>query len=65
MIKIYEVIEKYKQYDLEYNVVTKILYTREPMIVSDFVNIRNIIKEYNLDIKEIRINGGGCYDLRY
>lgn len=52
-----EIIEKYSQYHLRYDVKDKMLITREPMLVKDLVNIKNIIKKYNLDVKEIRILG--------
>lgn len=52
-----KIIERYKQYNLYYDVVNQVLISKKPMLVSDFVNIRNIIKENNLRIKEIRIIG--------
>lgn len=52
---IYEIMEKYKHYNLRYDVVDKILFVYEPMLVKDFVNLKNIIREYEVDIKEIRI----------
>ena len=50
-----KIINKYKKYDLYYDAYYKILFTYKPMLVKDFVNIKNIIRDYNLDVKEIRI----------
>ena len=49
------ILEKYKKYDLHYNTITKILYVYKPMLVKDFVELKEIIKDYEVDIKEIRI----------
>ena len=52
-----EIIKKYSQYYLRYDVKDKMLITRKPMLVKDLVNIKNIIRDYKLDVKEIRIIG--------
>ncbi len=52
-----EIIKKYSKYHLRYDVKDKMLITREPMLVKDLVNIKNIIRDYKLDVKEIRIIG--------
>lgn len=56
-MSVYDLIEKYKQYELEYDYINKILWTREPMLVVDLVTIRKIINDNELDIKQIRIVG--------
>jgi len=52
-----EIIKKYPKYYLRYDIKDKMLITREPMLVKDFINIKNIIRDYKLDVKEIRIIG--------
>lgn len=51
------IIERYKEYGFRYDVKDKMLITHKPILVKDFINIKNIIREYNLEIDEIRIIG--------
>ena len=44
---------KYRQYDMRYNPKSKILHIHTPMLVEDYVNMKNIIREYELDVKDI------------
>ena len=50
---IYSLMNKYKQYDMRFDEFTKVLYIRGPMLVEDYVNMKNIIREYNLDVRDI------------
>ena len=56
--KIYELIFKYNQYDIRYNQTNKTLYINTPMLVEDYVNMKNIIREYELDVENIILDGG-------
>ncbi len=49
------IIEAYKQYDLRYDTVDKMLVSYTPMLVKDLIKIKSIIKKYRLNISEIRI----------
>ena len=46
---------RYIDYQLFYYPSKKILYIRKPILVQDYVNIRNIIRDFNIPIKEIKI----------
>lgn len=50
---IHALIFKYRQYDMRYNSENKTLYIYSPMLVKDYVNIKNIIREYDLDVENI------------
>lgn len=49
------IFKKYGHYNLRYDPKSKILYVREPMLVKDFTELKNIIKEYEVEITEIVI----------
>lgn len=50
---IYSLMRKYSQYDMRFNEFNKTLYIRGAMLVKDYVNMKNIIREYNLDVRNI------------
>lgn len=54
---VYELIEMFGQYKLKYDVPTKTLVCKSPMLVTDLVEIRKLIEAYRLPINEIRIVG--------
>ena len=46
---------RYIDYQLFYYPSKKMLYIGKPILVQDYVNIRNIIRDFNIPIKEIKI----------
>lgn len=49
-------IKKYKDYQLEYDYINKILTINESISVDDFVKIKIDILSLNIDVKDIRVN---------
>ena len=43
----------FETYDVEYNIKHKILYIHKPILVSDFILLKNLLKEW--EIKDIRV----------
>lgn len=43
----------FEKYDVEYNIQHKILYIHKPIIVSDFVLLKELLKGW--EIKDIRV----------
>lgn len=52
-----ELMKKYKQYRMRYDPSNKTLFIYTPMLVKDYVNLKNIIKRYKLEIEDIRLIG--------
>lgn len=52
-----ELIKKYSQYNMRYDPQYKVLFIYTPMLVKDYVNLKNIIKKYELEVKDIMILG--------
>lgn len=57
-ISINSILERYKKYDLWFMCGTKVLVIRKPILVKDLRNIQNIIRDYQVEIKNIIVNGG-------
>lgn len=51
------IIKRYEKYDLYYYYGNKTLYIYKPILVKDLRNIQNIIRDYNVDIKNIIVGG--------
>lgn len=54
-MKITALLDRYREYDIKYDVPSKTIIVRKPMLVKDYVNMKNIIREYKLDVKDIII----------
>lgn len=54
---LYQLILMYSHYHMRYDPRDTTLYIYKPMLVKDYVNLKNIIKEYQLEVKDIRIIG--------
>ena len=52
-----QLIRKYSHYNIRYYPPKKILFIQKPMLVKDYVNLKNIIKKYKLEVNDIRIGG--------
>lgn len=55
--KLRKIIDKYKMYDISYIPSHETLLIRKSIPVKDFVDIKNFIKTYKLDIKDIIVGG--------
>lgn len=51
------IINRYPQYDITFDSETKTLYIRKTILVSDFVNIRNIINSLELNVSNVVVGG--------
>lgn len=51
----YKVMEKYSQYDMRYDIVDRILFIYNAILVSELVDIRNMLRGCDV---EIRVMGG-------
>ena len=47
------ILKNYKEYDIAYSPGQKLLFIHKPIPVIEFVLLRNMIKSYEIDIKEI------------
>ena len=56
VLKMKYLINKYKDYQLEYDYINKILTINESISVDDFVKIKIDILSLNIDVKDIRVN---------
>lgn len=57
-ISINSILERYKKYDLWFMSGTKTLVVRKPILGKDLRNIQNIIRDYQVEIKNIIVSGG-------
>ncbi len=48
-------LRRFQKYDLRYDFVDKILFIYKAMLVEEFIKLKNIIRDYELEIKDIRI----------
>lgn len=51
------IMKRYEKYDLYYHYGNKTLYIYKPILVKDLRNIQNIIRDYDVDIKNIIVGG--------
>lgn len=51
------IIRRYEKYDLYYHYGNKTLYIYKPILVKDLRNIQNIIRDCDVDIKNIIVGG--------
>lgn len=52
-----KIIDFYYPYRMRYDVKDKTLLIYTPMYVSDYVNLKRLLKIYKCDVKDIRILG--------
>ena len=57
IIRVAAILERYRKYDMYFNLGTKTLIIRKPILVKDLRNIQNIIRDYHVEIKNIIVNG--------
>jgi hypothetical protein len=50
------ILDKIKRYYPEYDIKDKILYLKGKIPVNEFLGLRLMIKNYRLDVKDIRVN---------
>lgn len=55
---IYLIMKKYKKYDMRFDYSSKTLFIYDEVLVKDFIDIKNIIKDYEVDVKDIRVKVG-------
>jgi len=46
-------MEKYKKYNMRYDVIDKILFVYTPMLVKDFIKMRAELKKENVELRII------------
>ncbi len=51
------IVEAFSKYDLYYDPVTKTMIINTKILVRDFLKIKKIIKEYELNVKELIVKG--------
>lgn len=56
-ISINSILERYKKYDMYFDWSNKVLIVHKPILVKDLRNIQNIIRDYQVDVKNIIVSG--------
>lgn len=57
IIRVNSILERYKKYDMYFNWSSKTLLIHKPILVKDLRNIQNVIRDYQVDVKNIIVSG--------